>query len=117
MWILEKLFGSDNFINKGMELIDEAFESAEEKASNKIELIRAYEPYKVAQRYLALIFSFTFVGTYVLVLVMYFYDKDTTEVTNILQSFQIDMIMLTIVMFYFGGGLVNSFKGVRKKEG
>jgi hypothetical protein len=48
---------------------------------------------------------------------MYFYDKDTTEVTNILQSFQIDMIMLTIVMFYFGGGLVNSFKGVRKKDG
>jgi hypothetical protein len=55
----------------------------------------------------------TYIGTYVLVIVMTFLGKDVTGVKAILSEFQIDWIMLTIVMFYFGGGLAES---VMKKK-
>ena len=52
-------------------------------------------------------------STYVLVIVMVFLDKDVAAVKSILSEFQIDWIMLSIVMFYFGGGLADS---VMKKK-
>jgi len=58
-------------------------------------------------------FSVTYISTYVLVIVMTFLGKDVTGVKAILSEFQIDWIMLTIVMFYFGGGLAES---VMKKK-
>ena len=42
---------------------------------------------------------------------MTFMGKDTVAVQGILSEFQIDWIMLSIVMFYFGGGLADSLKG------
>jgi len=58
-------------------------------------------------------FSVTYISTYFLVIVMTFLGKDVTGVKAILSEFQIDWIMLTIVMFYFGGGLAES---VMKKK-
>jgi hypothetical protein len=62
---------------------------------------------------MATMFSVTYISTYVLVIVMTFLGKDVTGVKAILSEFQIDWIMLTIVMFYFGGGLAES---VMKKK-
>jgi hypothetical protein len=62
---------------------------------------------------MATMFSVTYISTYFLVIVMTFLGKDVTGVKAILSEFQIDWIMLTIVMFYFGGGLAES---VMKKK-
>ncbi len=68
-----------------MDLIDDVHSSDEEmerlKAETKIQTMQAYAPFKVAQRYLALMFTGTFLASFALVLVMTLLGK-----TNILTS-------------------------------
>ena len=51
------ILGNGDVLSKGMDLIDDAFESDEEQRESrtkaKIELMKAYAPFKVAQRWLA----------------------------------------------------------------
>ena len=117
MGILNTIFGSGDVITKGMDLIDSFHtsdtEMVEAKTKAKTDLMRAYAPFKIAQRYLALMFGGTYITTYILVIGMTFIGKDVSAVKGILSEFQIDWIMLSIVMFYFGGGLADS---VMKKK-
>lgn len=111
--ILSKILGSDTIISKGLELIDDAFESDEErresKTKTKIDLLTAYAPFKVAQRYIALMFTGTFLSCFFLVLGMtLFGNGETAEVIQVMDAFKVDWIMTTIVLFYFGGGLAES---------
>jgi len=70
--ILGSILGNDKVMSKGMELIDDAFESDEEKRESKtkakIDLLKAYAPFKVAQRYLALSFMVMYGISFFLVL-------------------------------------------------
>ena len=63
--ILAKILGSGDVIKKGLDLIDDMHTSTEEeiaaKSKAKIDLLAAYAPFKLAQRYLALIFTLVFV--------------------------------------------------------
>jgi len=117
MGILSKIFGSGDVINKGMDLIDSFHtsdtEMIEAKTKAKTDLMTAYAPFKIAQRILATLFAVTYISTYVLVIIMTFQGQNVEAVKGILQEFQIDWIMLSIVMFYFGGGLAES---VMKKK-
>jgi|TARA_R110002124_G_scaffold448_1_gene2190 VIT1/CCC1 family predicted Fe2+/Mn2+ transporter len=119
MGILSTILGSGDVISKGLGLIDSMHtsdtEMIEAKTAAKTNLLSAYAPFKVAQRYLALIFGFTFVGSYLMVLTLFFLGRDVTQVQALITSFKIDWIMLSIVGFYFGGG---AFEGVmaRKSE-
>ncbi len=117
MGILSTILGSGDVISKGLGLIDSMHtsdtEMVEAKTKAKTDLLSAYAPFKVAQRYLALIFGFTFVGSYLMVLTLFFLDRDITQVQALITSFKIDWIMLTIVGFYFGGG---AFEGVMGKK-
>jgi len=115
MGVLSTIFGSGDVITKGMDLIDSFHtsdtEMIEAKTKAKTDLMTAYAPFKIAQRYLALMFGATYILSYITVIVMTFMGKDTIAVQGILSEFQIDWIMLSIVMFYFGGGLADSLKG------
>ena len=117
MNILSTLLGSGDVISKGLGLIDSMHtsktEEIEAKTKAKTDLLSAYAPFKVAQRYLALIFGFTFVSSYLMVLILFFAGRDITQVQEIISGFKIDWIMLTIVGFYFGGG---AFEGVLSKK-
>ena len=96
MGVLSTILGSGDVISKGLNLIDDMHTSKEEeivaKTKAKTDLLASYAPFKVAQRYLALIFGLTFVASYVMVLALF---------------------MLTIVGFYFGGG---AFEGILDKR-
>ncbi|WP_289100939.1 hypothetical protein [uncultured Marinobacter sp.] len=113
MGILSNLFGTGDVIAKGLDLIDKKFPSdaqmIEAQTKAKTDLLTSYAPFKVAQRYLAVLFGLTFILSYILVLVMYFAGGTIADVMDILGMFKIDWIMLTIVGFYFGGG---AFEGV-----
>lgn len=117
MGILKTIFGGGDVVSKGMELIDSFHtsdtEMIEAKTKAKTDLMTAYAPFKIAQRYIALMFGATYIVTYFLVIIMMFMGKDVDAVKGILAEFQIDWIMLSIVMFYFGGGLADS---VMKKK-
>ena len=115
--ILKTIFGSGDVISKGLDLIDSIHTSTEEeivaKTKAKTDLLGAYAPFKIAQRYLAVMFAITFLSCFALVLGMSLYGKgDVETVKQILGDFYIGEIMLTIVLFYFGGG---AFEGAAEK--
>lgn len=118
---LAKIFGSGDVISKGIDLIDSMHTSTEEeilaKTKAKTDLLGAYAPFKLAQRYLAVMFASTFLSTFALVLGMTLFGKgDINAVQQILGDFYIGEIMLTIVMFYFGGGAFEGVVGKLKKK-
>lgn len=118
MGILSQILGSGDVVSKGLDLIDSFHTSETElietKTASKQKLLESYAPFKLAQRYLALIFGFTFVGSYILVLVLYFLGKDISAVQEIIDTFQISTIMLVIIAFYFSGGVFESMKTAGK---
>lgn len=115
------ILGSDKVISKGMELIDDAFESDEErresKTTAKIDLMKAYAPFKIAQRYMALMFSVNFISCFWFAVYLWGTGKDIEGFKEIFTTFQMGWIMLTIVGFYFSGGLTESIgRTLRKKK-
>jgi hypothetical protein len=122
MWqAIGKIFGSGEVISNGLKLIDDIHTSKEEeilaKNQAKINLLEAYAPFKIAQRYLAIMFTVTFLLSFVLVLTMTMLGKgDIDAVKLVLGDFYIGEIMLTIVFFYFGGGAVEGFLSKRVKK-
>lgn len=123
--ILNNIFGTGEVIKKGLDLIDEAWTSDEEKAENeakiieaktnaKATLLNAYAPFKLAQRYLALMFSsvFLFIMMNGVLGALYgWVDMNAVqEAKRFANEMWLGEIMLTIIGFYFGGGLVESYK-------
>jgi len=120
--IIGKLLGSGKVIEEGFKLIDDMHTSTEEeiaaKTKAKTYLLDSYAPFNVAQRYLALIFAFTFVSCFVLVMGMTLmgYIQSLDGVKVVIDDFYIGEIMLLIIGFYFGGGFAEgTIKAVRKK--
>jgi len=119
--VISKMLGSGDVISKGLDLIDNMHTSTEEeiqaKAKAKTDLLSAYAPVKLAQRYLALMFGLTFLGSYVLVLGMTISGQgDPDAVTKVMDQFSINYAMLIILGFYFGGGAVEGFMDKRKAK-
>ena len=110
--ILAKIFGAGDVIQSGVDLIDSLHTSTEEeiqaKSKAKTDLLTAYAPFKIAQRYLAFMFTFTYLLAFFICLVMVLSAEAFTklDVTNLLGEFYIGEIMLTIIAFYFAGGAV-----------
>ena len=123
--ILNNIFGSGDVIKKGLDLIDEAWTSDEEKADNEVKIIEAktnakatllnaYAPFKLAQRYLALMFTFVFLFIMMNGVLGALYGwvdmASVQEAKKFANEMWLGEIMITIVGFYFGGGLAESFK-------
>jgi len=114
--ILTSILGNAKVIEKGMDLIDQVHTSDEEmervKAQAKIDTMTAYQPFKVAQRYLALMFTATFLSSFFLVLVMTLMGQtNIPEVKQVIDDFYLGEAMLTILAFYFGGGMIEGVVG------
>lgn len=127
--ILNNIFGTGEVVKKGLELIDEAWTSDEEKADNqakiieaktnaKATLLNAYAPFKLAQRYLALMFSSVFLFIMINGILGALYGWVDMEAVNEAKKFANEMwlgeIMITIVGFYFGSGVVESIGRSKK---
>ena len=116
--VLMKILGSGNVVEKGMALIDNMHTSTEEevaaKSKAKTDLLAAYAPFKLAQRYLALMFTamFLFIMANGVVGALYgVIEMENVEAAkNFASSMWLGEIMLAIVGFYFGGGLAESVR-------
>lgn len=108
MSIFSRLLGSDKIIDAGINGIDAIFYTDQEKAENKKAFLKLYEPFKVAQRYLALIFSIPYVTAWLITFVASFWlnvDKQIELLTG-----DIGTIVGIIIGFYFlGGSLAGGF--------
>ena len=114
---------------KGLDLIDEAWTSDEEKTENeakiieaktnaKATLLNAYAPFKLAQRYLALMFSsvFLFIMMNGVLGALYgWVDMNAVqEAKRFANEMYLGEIMLSIIGFYFMGGVIESAKRKEK---
>jgi|TARA_Y100000310_G_scaffold328739_1_gene397347 hypothetical protein len=111
--ILSSILGSGDVVSKGIGLIDDMWETDAEKRESKtkakIDLMKAYAPFKIAQRYLALMFTATYIICFAIVLGFTLAGKgNPDDVIAVMAEFKVGWIMTTIILFYFGGGLVES---------
>ena len=121
--IIGKLLGSDAVISKGLDLIDSLHTSTEEeiaaKTKAKTDLLSAYAPFKLAQRYLALMFTAVFLFIMINGIVGALYGWVDMAAVEEAKKFASDMwlgeIMITIVGFYFGGGAFEGVMNARNK--
>lgn len=119
--ILGKILGSGDVISKGMDLIDSMHTSTEEeiaaKTKAKTDLLGAYAPFKLAQRYLALMFTAMFIFIMANGVLGALYGivpiENVEEAKKFANEMWLGEIMLTIVGFYYSGGVIDS---VRRKS-
>lgn len=121
--VIAKILGSGDIVEKGMALIDSMHTSTEEevaaKSKARTDLLAAYAPFKLAQRYLALMFTTMFIFIMANGVVGALYGIIEMENVEAAKKFASEMwlgeIMLAIVGFYFGGGLAESIGNRPKK--
>lgn len=117
------LFGSKEVIKDGMQMADEAFYTDQEDAElglkhveAKINVIRAYEPFKKAQRFMMLIvmppYCLAWFATFC---ASFFIDVDK-QITLLTSTTGLPAIALAIAVFYFGGGVIESMKRKINKQ-
>jgi hypothetical protein len=116
MWRAAKgIFSSDKLVENVSAGIDKSFYTAEEKAEGFHVLLKLYEPFKLAQRYLMIIFCVPYAIAFLTTFFASFFI-DVTSQKAMLQG-DISIIVGIIVTFYFGGGAVEGVIGSRKKDG
>lgn len=118
---LKNLFSSDNLINKTADAIvrtgDALVYTDEEKAEMKakfrnyhLESLKHFEPFKLAQRYIAVWYSFIF-GTLIFYgLYLVHHDKGIEPLIKLVEAFNLGWISLAIVSWYFAGGVLPNLK-------
>lgn len=125
MNIFAKIFGSDKIIDAGIKAGDSLFFTDQEKSEWKIRILKAYEPFKIAQRWLALTLSIpfvvlhTFAGLQVLLSGWFIgaRGKSVHEAALSLMELNNDTLAVPVAIvlgFYFGGGTIESFTRARK---
>lgn len=134
------LFNSSSTVEKTTDAIidagDKIWYTDEEKAEMKLEyakflptMLKAYEPFKIAQRILAIWFSLLFGSAFVVGLGMVIFNAiikyrslregikpeniivlDLEPLFDLCTTFNLPVIMALILTWYFGGGFIESFK-------
>jgi hypothetical protein len=120
MSIWSSLFGSDKIIDAGISGIDAMVFTDEEKSSAKMKFLKLYEPYKIAQRWLALVVTVPYVTLWFIVGLIYIADifmvknLDTTKIMTYLNG-DMGSAFILVLSFYFAGGAVEGIVGRFKK--
>lgn len=119
------ILGWGNAIEKGLELIDDTFTSDEEreedrrklievKTDAKVRFLEATSHFKIAQRLLAILFCVPYVALTVIgmggIIFGWVDIADVREAASFANELNLGWIVLTIVVFYFGGGVIDSAK-------
>lgn len=131
--LFKRIFGSSSVINKAADGIyngvDKAVYTEEEKSKGFLNLLKAYEPFKLAQRLLALFIMIPYVLVAficgVTIIASGFVDpsmgKSIDEASRTaleLTNDQLKDLAILVAAFYFGGGamegVVDRIKGDRK---
>ena len=114
MGLISRIFGSDKIIDAGISTIDKAFYTEQEKEealtkrmTMKAMLLKAYEPFKVCQRLLAMIYGIPYATAWAVTYAASFYRDVETQI-NILSNSDFGLANMIVLGFYFGGGAAES---------
>lgn len=118
MGILGSLFGDQNTMSKMVDGVyngvDKIVYTDEEKADNFQKLLKLYEPFKIAQRFLALIFGIPYVLAWLVTFIVSFFNNVDPQLA--LLNGTVGQIVLAIIAFYFMGGTISSIGAGRKQN-
>lgn len=112
--VIGRILGSEKVIDSSINTIDSLVYTDQEKANLKVDLLKNFEPFKLAQRYLALIFSSAFLIAFLTAISLSLFGLDYSGIIKIIDVFNLSWIVLSIVTFYFTGGTIESFKKTTK---
>lgn len=122
MNIIGRIFGSTKVIEGLSESADKVFFTKEEKAINWIKTLKAYEPFKIAQRFIAImvtsVYLFGWVTSVGFFVISYWY-KDAINIATQLAQYNNDTLsvkVLAILSFYFAGGAAEGIVNRVKKK-
>lgn len=112
MSFFKSLFSSKSVVEDATEAVisgvDKIWYTDEEKAERFERFLKLYEPFKRAQRLLALVFCIPYALCATLTFILSFWVDVSTQLDLLGGMFGV--IVATIVGFYFGGGLLESRK-------
>ena len=129
--VLSKVFGTDEVIStatKGVyNGLDKAFYTSEERAGDFLALLKAYEPFKLIQRLLALMVGLPYVSVYLLSMALFTSslfmtpcqeEKDCiahrveagSKKMATMNNETLGTPFAIIMALYFGGGAINSLR-------
>lgn len=121
MKVLGKIFNPEKLVNSAISGVDKAFFTNEEKSDNFKELLKLYEPYKLAQRILAIMFTGTFLLMHLIVgithLIYVVRELDCTKIIELYEynNESLGTSSLVIISFYFAGGVLEGTVNKLKK--
>lgn len=114
MNVFAKMFGSDKVIDAARDGIDAMFYTEEEKQRQFGTLLKLYEPFKLAQRLLALIFCPPYALAWIITFGMSCFGLDIKSQLDLLGG-DMGTIVGVIAGFYFGGGAIEGIvRGARQ---
>jgi hypothetical protein len=107
-------------VSKGVDMLDDAVLTDQERMGFKAKLLTLYEPYKIAQRLLAFIVSIPFIGLHIVysLVDLYLIAKGHDPVCEELAQRNINTLgegWGWIMIWYFTGGVVEG--GVKAAKG
>ena len=113
--IIKNIFNPNQLLKAVIDTGDALVFTNEEQAKMKAELLKQFEPFKLAQRLLALLFTINFILAFWTSVVLYIWFPDLASgFLGLVEAYQLGWIMLAIVSFYFTGGIVNTFNKDKK---
>lgn len=108
MSVFSSLFGTENVVNKVVDGIydglDAVVYTGEEKVKDRKELLKLYEPFKLAQRLIALSFCIPYMLAWSVTFFASFFIEVKDQVEMLLSPVGPATIVAVIVGFYFYGG-------------
>jgi sterol desaturase/sphingolipid hydroxylase (fatty acid hydroxylase superfamily) len=120
---LGNLFSSESMVDNAMSAVGKMVFTQEEKSDYLLRFLKAYEPFKIAQRLLALSFSSVFLLVYIISVGIFLLGTFAKEEFYVLQAYELmkwntDTLGLTvsiIIGFYFAGGMLEGAVRARIK--
>lgn len=121
-----RLFGSDHVIQRAADGIyngvDKLIYTEQEKAEGFLKLLKQYEPFKLAQRLLALVVAIPYVAVWLMCAAMMVFSafvdpatgKHIQEVSRTLGEMNNDTLGMPVALvlsFYFAGGALEGVVG------
>ena len=109
--MLGKIFGSDAYRKKHLETIDALNISDAKKEEMVVDFYGEYTSFKIAQRLLGVMITVVYLIALILAMVYNHMNIDLTSFIAVATAFNVGLVMLAVVSFYFGGGTIAAIRG------
>lgn len=109
--LLRRVFGDHRIMDATVRRLEEADIPKTEKTKRLIQVLQTYDPFKLMQRLFALVIVFTYIGIWVICVVVFLGvwikggDVEPIKELALLNHQMLSFAFFSIVVLYFGGGV------------